>query len=428
MEKQILIDLINSEIDNKKLVLTNTMTDEDKTVVQNQIDNLQAMLEKVSEMEGDNTAEIIDELKNTVNELNDKLTALNEKIQQNNNEDNKEEEQMNNEYLKTTNAVHDFCEVIRNSKNGEEFKAGWKAMLIKNDAEYSDTVTIAAGSEESFLPELIKGRLTDIWNRNADWLNSLNFTGAKRFACRANTSEQDAETSRAKGHKKGDKKVAQKLNFAAKVLDAQFLYKIATLSYETIWSSDQDLLDYILDELTTQILYEVKRAILVGDGRDVDDPYKINKIEAIYKDTTDAYTTVVTVGDANTGYLIDDLRLMCDQIHNPNNRETFAFMNKATLRTLSRVQASSTSTPVFMSREQVAEQMGVTRIIDTDLLADNECIAMIPSEYYMVGANILDPVFYSWHDGWTNEDNWREEIVVGGGINGLKSTAVLKAE
>ena len=203
------------------------------------------------------------------------------------------------------------------------------------------------------------------------------------------------------------------------------LATVATLSYETIWDSDDDLLNYILNELTSQILYEVKTCILKGDGRDAADPYKVTKIEAIYKDTTDAYTTVMHVGDAGTTFLLDDIRMLVDAIHNPNGKEVFAFLNKATIRTLSRVQASSTSSPVYMSKEQLAEQLNVTRIIDTDLLADNECICMLPNEYYMVGANILDPVFFSWHDGWTNEDNWREEIVVGGGVNGLKSTAVL---
>lgn len=428
MEKDILLTYLKNELASKERLLTNsTLTDEEKTEIQSVIDNLNTTIEAVDAIEDEEKQnEVIEDLKNTIQELKEGLEALSEKINAEREDvrDTENEEEMTENYLKTQNSVHDFCEVIRNSKNGEEFRANWKAMLVKNDA-YTDTVNVADGSEQGYLPEAVKGRISDIWDREADWLRSLNFTGAKRFYCRANTSTQSAEDSRAKGHKKGDRKAAQKLDFAAKLLDAQFLYKIATLSYETIWESDDDLLNYILNELTSQILYEVKTCILTGDGRDVADPYKVTKIEAIYKDTTDAYTTVMNVGDAGTTFLLDDIRMLVDSINNPNGREVFAFLNKATIRTLSRVAASSTSTPVYMSREQLAEQLNVTRIIDTDLLADNECIAMVPSEYYMVGANILDPVFFSWHDGWTNEDNWREEIVVGGGINGLKSTAVL---
>lgn len=427
--KEQFLSYLKSELERKQTLLTNAaLTDEEKAEIEAVIANLNTTIESVEAVEDEEKAnEVMEDLKQTIAELKENIEAINEKINAERDDvrdTENEEEEMDKNYLKTQNSVHDFCEVIRNSKNGEEFRANWKAMLVKN-ADYSDTVTVAEGSEEGYLPEAVKGRISDIWEREADWLKSLNFTGAKRFYCRANTSTQSAETSRAKGHAKGDRKAAQKLEFAAKLLDAQFLYKIATLSYETIWDSDDDLLNYILNELTSQILYEVKTCILTGDQRDPSDPYKVTKIEAIYRDTTDNYCTVMNVGDAGTTFLLDDIRKLVDSIHNPNGKEVFAFLNKTTIRQLSRVAASSTSTPVYMSREQLAEQLNVTRIIDTDLIADNECIAMIPSEYYMVGANILDPVFFSWHDGWTNEDNWREEIVVGGGINGLKSTAVL---
>lgn len=425
--KEQFLQFLKTELERKQQLLTNAaFTDEEKAEIEAVIANLTTTIEAVEAVEDEEKAnEVMNDLKTTVAELKEAIEAINEKINAERDDvrdTENEEEEMDKNYLKTQNSVHDFCEAIRNSKNGEEFRANWKAMLVKNDA-YSDTVT--TDGSDAFLPEAVKGRISDIWDREADWLKSLNFTGAKRFYCRANTSTQSAETSRAKGHAKGDRKAAQKLEFAAKLLDAQFLYKIATLSYETIWDSDDDLLNYILNELTSQILYEVKTCILKGDGRDAADPYKVTKIEAIYKDTTDAYTTVMHVGDAGTTFLLDDIRMLVDAIHNPNGKEVFAFLNKATIRTLSRVQASSTSSPVYMSKEQLAEQLNVTRIIDTDLLADNECICMLPNEYYMVGANILDPVFFSWHDGWTNEDNWREEIVVGGGVNGLKSTAVL---
>lgn len=414
----------NSIEEKKKLLVANSISDDDKALIQEQIDNLNAMIEKVDALEEGETANAaIDELKQTVTEMGEKLVALNEKLNQ-----NKQEEEDNKEmnYLKTQNAVADFANAIRNSKNAAEFRNNWREMLVKNADEYTDTLTIEEGSEDAFLPEAVKGMINDIWDRNADWLKDLNYTGAKRFYVRHNTSDQNDETSRAKGHKKGDTKVAQKLEMAAKILEGQFIYKLAELSYQTIWDSDEDLISYVINELSDQILYEVKRAILVGDGRANDSDYKISKLEVLKKTTTDAYTTVVTVGDANTGFLVDDIRMTVDSIKNDNNKAVYAFMNKTTLRTLARVQASSTSTPVFMSTEQVAEQIGATKIITTDLLEDSEVIAFIPSEYYMVGANILNPVFYSWHEGYKNVDVYREEIVCGGGINAMLSSAVLK--
>ena len=429
MNKELFKEYLTNEINAKTALLTaNGISDEDKATIQAQIDNLNAMVEKVDALEeGANANEVIDELKNTVEELGQKLTALNEKLEQATKEDNNEDIQntMNTEYLKTQNAVTDFANAIRNSRNAEEFRANWKDCLVKNDA-YSDTISITEGSEAAFMPEAVKGIINDLWDKNASWLRDLNYTGAKKFYCRYNTSDQTDETSRAKGWKKGDTKAAQKLQVAAKLLEGQFIYKIAEIDYQTKWDSDEALINYVIGELVDQILYEIKRAILVGDGRLDNDPYKIAKFEAIAKTSTDAYTVVST---ATADFLVDDMRAMVDGIHNPNGKDIYVFMSKADLRTLARVQASSTSTPVYMSIEQVAEQIGATKIFTTDLLGDDyKAVAMIPSEYYVVGANILAPDFYTWHEGYKNLDVYRYECVAGGGINGLQSTAVLKAE
>ena len=418
MKKELFKSYLQGEIDAKKaLLVKNELSDEDKTAIQNSIDNLEAIMTKVEETED---AEGLEELKNTVGDLGDKLTAIEEKINQNKTEVNKDNMDTQ-EYLKSQNSLHDFADAIRNAKNANEFRKNWGDKLVANG------FTITEGSESAFVPEAVKGMINDIWDRNADWLRDLNFTGAKKFYCRYNTSDQTLETSRAKGHKAGDTKVGQTINMAAKLLEAQYIYKIQELSYQTIWESDEALITYVITELVDQVLYEVKRCILVGDGRSNESDYKINSFEAIAKTSTDAYTTVSTV-TAN-GFLVDDMRAMVDSIHNPNNKSVLVFMDKASLRTLSRVQASETSTPVYIPTEQVAEQIGATRIITTDLLgSDYKAVAFIPSEYYLVGANILNPVLYTWHEGYKNVDVWRYECVAGGGINAMKSSAVLKAE
>ena len=430
MNKEILKSYFQNSLDAKNAMLqANSLSEEDKAMLENQVAAITDIIAKLDESENDVTAEQLEEVKNSVNELNEKLTALNERINLNkNNEDNKEPEMENTlkNYLESKNAIHDFAEAIRNAKTADEFKNNWDAAL-KNAAD--ETITIEQGSEEAYLPSIVKGMINDIWDRNADWLKDLNYTGAKRFFCRYNESDQNAETSRAKGYKKGDTKAKQSLEFSSKLLEAQFVYKIATVSLQTRFEDDGALIAYVVKELTDQILFEIKRAILVGDGRQANDDYKINKIEAIAKTTTDAWTNVMTVGDAGTNFLVDDMRTLVDSIHNPNNKPIYVFMSKADLRTLSRVSASDTSTPVYVGKEVVAEQLGCDRIITTDLLgADYKAVAMIPDEYYMVGAtNLLSPILYTWHEGWTNTDCYRNETVVGGGINGLQSTAVLKA-
>lgn len=427
MNKSIFREFITNEIESKKtLLVSNSISDEDKTAIQLQIDGLNSIVEKIDALEDEEAAAaLVDELKQTVNEMGEKLTALNEKINlnlKNNETETKDETEMNKNYLSTKNSVRDFANAIRNSHTPEEFRNQWNEYLVANDVN-PDSITIQEGSEDAFLPEAVRGMLSDIWER-ADWLRDLNYTGAKRFYVRHNISDQNDETSRAKGWKKGGTKTEQSLTLAAKLLEGQYVYKIAFLDLKTQFDTDEALIAYVLNELTEQILWEIGRCILVSDGRQAADVNKIDSFEAIGKDTSDAYTTVTT---ATSDFLIDDLRTMVDNINNPYNKPIYLFMNKEDFRAVSRVQASETSTPVFMSEADVASQLGVDRIIKTDLLGDDyTAICFIPQEYYMVGApNLLNPILYKWHEPMTNRDGFREETYCGGGLNGLKSSAVL---
>jgi hypothetical protein len=419
--KKLFLEYLNKQLaKNQAMLSTNSLSEDDKKLVEDAIADLQATIEAVDALEGENQEEAISALKETVENLQQGLTAVQEKLQQQHQEQT-EQTMPNENYLQSKNSVADFASAIRNAKTSEQFRANWSEYLSQNG------ITISAGSEAAFIPEAVKGQIQDIWDRNADWLKDLNDTGAKRFYCRYNTSDQTAETSRAKGWKQGTTKVGQTINVAAKLLEPQFIYKLVEIDLKTKFDSDEALITYVLNELVDQILYEIKRAILVGDGRAVDSNYKINKFEAIAKTSSDNYTTVSTVTE--NGFLVDDMRTMVDNIKNDNNSPIYVFMSKASLRTLSRVQASETSTPVYLGIEQVAEQIGATRIITTDLLgSDYKAVAMIPNQYLLVGENILNPVLYTFHEGYENLDVYRYECVAGGGIQGLKSTAVLKAE
>jgi hypothetical protein len=194
----------------------------------------------------------------------------------------------------------------------------------------------------------------------------------------------------------------------------------------TEYESDQDLLDYILSEVVDQLLAEVRMSILVSDGREANDDFKIDSFETIAKDTTDMFTTVTT---ATADFLIDDIRTMVDNIKNEEGNDIYLFLNKTDFRTLSRIQASETASPVYMSDEQVAEMCGVARVYKTDLLggeSDYKAIAFIPKKYTLVGAGVNAIEMTTQHNIYTNVTAYRGEFPLGGAISGLKSSAVLK--
>lgn len=425
MKTEIFKQYIQNQIAEKNdLLLANGLSDEDRAIIQKSIDGLTDMLNLLTEAEDtESNDQEINELKEKLESLNETITAISEKLQQDKDTDAQKEEteivMERNEFLKTTNAVHAFAEAIRNSKNGEEFRTNWNNVMLQNG------VTFAEGSE-AYLPTVVKGYISDIWDHEADFLKDLNFTGSKRFYVRWNGTAQELETSRAKGHKKGDTKAAQSITLSSKLIDTQFIYKLQEIDRKTVWDDDNSLVAYVVKELMSQVIVEIKKCIVEGDGRANDSDYKISTFEPLAVGVADAWHSVAT--ETEGGFLKDDMVSMVAALENPDNKKVYALMSKATANSLRRVQASSTSTPVYMSLDQLADELGVDRIIETKWLSDTyKAVAFLPDEYMIVGDNILNPEMYTWHEGRTNVDCYRAEICAGGGIGKLKSVSVLLA-
>lgn len=321
-------------------------------------------------------------------------------------------------YLSTNEAMHDFLQAMRNSKNAAEFAANWRARIVENG------ITIAEGSEDAFLPESVKGAIQDAWEKPGNWLRKLNNTGAKAFTVRLNTSEQDAETSRAKGHKRGETKVNESLTFAAKKITPQMIYKKIDLDNMTVFEDDGSLLNYITNELINQWLVEVERAILVGDGRQDNDNNKISSIEAV----VDADTTYVTTFAHSTdNQFIDELVQMIDAIKNDEGGEVTVFMSQTSLSELRRFVFGEGSSAQYVRKEDMAAQIGASEIITTSLLGTGvKAIAMRLDKYVTVGR--MNPSFVEWENYDTNVRLYRVENPFGGALGAPKSAAVLTVE
>lgn len=384
------------------------------------VSQLESLLDLVTDETSDSTT---DEINSKLEAIRDLVEAVAEKTAA---EETAEENARKaaavatNSYLDSKKAAQDFCEVIRNCQNRDSFREEWNKKLATNG------ITVAAGSEEGFLPAIVHGYIQDAWDRKNNWLNRLRLTGAKRYAARVNNTDQDDEGARAKGHTPGNTKTSQELAMAAKIFDTQFVYKLISMSKKTIYDNDEALLRYITDELYDQYLYEVRRAVLIGDGRASNSPHKISSLEAVARATTDGYVTVGTY-DSNSE-LIDQLVNGIANIKEGRGG-LIAFMSATDLNALRRVVFSSTGTPQYNPVSFVADQLGVDEIITTDLLGSAETyrvIVMRPEAYALVG-NPLDPSFVSWEDYKANEMNYRVEAPIGGGIEGPKSAYVMKA-
>lgn len=114
------------------------------------------------------------------------------------------------------------------------------------------------------------------------------------------------DTARAKGYIKGNMKKEEFFGVGKRVTTPTTIYKRQKLDRDDVIDiTDFDVVAWLRFEMRFMLDEELARAVLVGDGRDVDDPDKINETN-IRPIATDAElyatTSYVNIGDVNSNY------------------------------------------------------------------------------------------------------------------------------
>jgi len=135
--------------------------------------------------------------------------------------------------------------------------------------------------------------------RRRDWVEDvINGTRKLPFSrIKSMSADLTHEEARAKGYIKATMKKEQFFAIAKRETTPQTIYKKQKLDRDDIVDiTDFDVVAWLWVEMYFMIREEVARAILVGDGREIDDPDKIkdDKIRAIVHDDV-FYTDVKTV-------------------------------------------------------------------------------------------------------------------------------------
>lgn len=414
------VKALNALISSKKKAL-NALDDDQKALLQETIDALQEYADSLAADDEEYDVEQVAERLKTI--VDEKVAAAFEKIAA---DTPAPVERREGDYLKSTNALHDFAGVLRKSHGKDELRAMWRETLSKNG------IVIANGSEEAYLPEIVRGMIADAWDTDTTWLRDLNNTGAKRFAVRANTDAQNVINARAKGHTGHNTKEEQVLNLAAKILDTQAVYKLLPIDGKTVYDDDEALVRYVVSELTKQVRFEIAHCIVVGN--DLSGNGEITSFEGIAYDnagarrTTDMYVSVDDYD--NTKELVDEIM---QKVIKPlyGKGDILLFLRTDSIFTLRRTLGATGGIPGYMSTEQLASMLGVTKIVASDnlftktLANDEEVIAvgLIPSRYFTVGdINAVDVI--NWPNYMTNQQMYRAEVYAGGGM-GVGCASVL---
>jgi HK97 family phage major capsid protein len=407
--KEFFIKKVREEVSMRKRTL-NKLAEGDRAELEAYIDKLEAMVDEYEADEDEKTKEEI--MKAVTDKLEEFKTIMSEKL-----EEKADPNVPTENYLKSKNSMADFLKCWTESRNAKEMRANWAAVCSKNG------ITTSVGSEEALLPEAVRGAIIDAWESPKNWLNRLKWSGAKRYMVRTEVTADSSENVRAKGHKPGETKQNQTLEISIKDVTCQMVYKMINIDRLTEFNNPGDLLNYIQGELIRQWIKEVERAVLVGDGRTSATPdLRITSIEKVAGTTTTAYMTA-TQYDSNKS-LIEQF---VDMVANVDDGigDIVVFMSKATLNELRKVSFSSTGTPQYLSKEDVAAQIGAADIITTGLIDDATYrgVALATDGYVMVGE--MNPTLESQHDITTNTTYYRAENPIGGAIEYPKAAATL---
>ena len=194
------------------------------------------------------------------------------------------------------------------------------------------------------------------------------------------------EEARAKGYIKGDMKKEQFFTIAKRETSPKTIYKKQKLDRDDIIDiTDFDVVAWIWVEMNFMLREEIARAILVGDGREIDDEDKIDetKIRPIAFDDP-FYTDVATV-PANVGSS-DLIEAVLRARNNYKGTSPKAYMTNAVMVDML-LSKDSLGRRYYNTKAELASALGVTEIVEVPVLEDVERDG---AEVLMIIVNLSD--------------------------------------
>lgn len=303
----------------------------------------------------------------------------------------------------------------------EEVKNAVEAVLVKND--------VTGLSFENVVDYSIVenwGNLNPIFAKLHKTLFTKFFYNAQEIKTAVLLAKQWDKSSESE-------KVIQSLAVTGKTITTKYVYKRQRAAQEDLDDMEKagglsNFLRFINEELDRMIVNTIVMAILIGDTvNDLAD--RVTTFESIgTKTVSDVFTTVKN--PAGASIVLKDLRELCDSVKNPNSKEKILILSTSLLAQISEFKYSGTGSIMYRSSDEIAKQLGVSAIIESDLMdADGTAngvyaICMIPDGYWYNEKKTIAVAYPKYEE---NTMNYQKERNIGGGIHDLYSTAVLKA-
>lgn len=224
--------------------------------------------------------------------------------------------------------------------------------------------------------------------RRMEWVEGvLNGTRKLPFSrIKSLSADLTHEEARAKGYIKGDLKKEQFFSIAKRETTPKTIYKKQKLDRDDIIDvTDFDIVAFLWVEMRFMLREEVARAILVGDGREVDDEDKIdeNKIRPIAFDD-EFYTDVISV-PANVAS-VDLIEAVLRGRNNYKGTAPTAYMTNAVMVDML-LSKDSLKRRYYNTPADLAAALGVKEIVEVPVL---EGVQRDGAEVLMIIVNMSD--------------------------------------
>jgi hypothetical protein len=244
------------------------------------------------------------------------------------------------------------------------------------------------------------------------------------------------EDARAKGYIKGELKKEEWFSVSRRVTTPATVYKKQKLDRDDILDiTDFDVVIWLKAEMRLMFDEELARAILIGDGRDVDDPDKIKDpagapegagIRSILHDH-DLYAPTVTVDDSATSVQIVDAITTGMSLYKGSGAPVFyTTLPVLTNLLLARDQFDHR---LWKNAGELASEMGLSGIVTVEVMEDETDLLgiIVNLRDYRIGADKGGEInFFDFFDIDYNQYKYLYESRLSGALTKIRSAVVVK--
>ena len=246
-------------------------------------------------------------------------------------------------------------------------RGSWKEAILAHAEEYGIT------NIETLFPDATQVNNTPEWiTRRMEWvapvLNGARHLPFARFKSRS--ADLTHEEARAKGYIKGNMKKEQFFEISGRETTPTTIYKKQKLDRDDIIDiTDFNVVDWIWQEMRFMLNEEIARAILIGDGREVDDEDKIpeTKIRPIARDDEFYTDRVIVPANVSASSLIE--QVIRARENYKGSGEPTAFMTRSVLNDMLLLK-DKMGRRLYRNKAELASELEVRDIIVVPILED----------------------------------------------------------